>query len=265
MKHALLPSIIGVLLAVSCATSSPYNRGSLSDAMDKSRDDNRGSREVPNDRDEIPWWEEAEADREPEYPEESESAPTAGGAGGGSAFAGPVKLLARGGNAWAAGPYFDPLLDAELLLGVRDGSVEGFLFGGIKGMAAKPGSAVEDSLDGGVLMLRAGIEFRYYPFPKLRFFSPYALGQMGGIYMAWSYRNPLEAGPETIFGDAVGGLLLGAGLGVNAVDAGGFRLGVSCIPEFHLFSPETENGFQNDVFGYYGSVRWAVEAGIDID
>lgn len=265
MKTTLLSAamVAAALLGASCATGSPYNRGSLSDAMDKARDDHRGSREVPNDRDEIPWWDAGTTDRGSGEAEAADDA-TGSGSAEDTSFAGPVKLLARGGNAWAAGPYFDPFLDAELLLGFRDGNVEGLLFAGLKGAEAKSGSDLADSIDGGVLFLRAGLEVRYYPFPKRRFLSPYTLVQIGGIYMTWAYRNPLDAGTETIFNDAVGGLLLAAGAGVSVVDAGGFRLGVSCIPELHIFSPETENGFQNDVFGYYGSVRWAIEAGIDI-
>lgn len=224
--------------------------------MDKARDDYPGSRDVPGGSADFPWPGAENADPAP--PADSGAAESAEPA---SSFSGPLCFLVRGGSSRIGGPHFDSLLDAELLVGAKSGDVEGLLFGGLKVAAVKSGSSIADSIEDGVLFLRAGLELRYYPFPKRSFLSPYALGQIGGIYMTWTYRNALDAGDAMISGDAVGGVLLAAGIGLDAIDAGAFRLGVSCIPELHLFSPETENGFTNDVFGYYGTVRWAVEAG----
>ena len=256
MKQLLLPVTLLVLFSA-CTTSSPYNRGSLSDAMDKSRDDYEGERSVDTERDKKPWWEDDDDEEYRTDPEESET--YAGGGGGGEM---PAMLAVRGGNAWHSSPYFDSLFDSELLLGFREDDVEILLFGGLKAVEAKPGSDLEASIDGGVLFFRAGVEARYYPFPDLAFLSPYVLGQIGGLYMYWSFKNPIDAGTETIFGDAVGGLILGAGAGVNLIDTGQFRLGAAVIPETHLFTSETHEGFQNDVFDYYGTVRWAFEAGL---
>ncbi|WP_143305719.1 hypothetical protein [Marispirochaeta aestuarii] len=243
-----------VLLVTACTTSSPYNRGSLSDAMEKAKDDYPEEREVPSQRDRRPWWEDEEDDQSVA----DEAAYLA------SNSSGRVYLGARGGNSWKSSPYFDSLMDAELLLSFRDAHAEAGVFGGFKSVTAKEGSSIEESVDGGVIFLRAGIEGRYYPFPDLEFFSPYLLGQAGGIYMYWSFKNPLKAGADTITSDSVGGMMLGVGIGVNVIDTDFLRIGAACIPETHLFHSETQEGFQNDVFDYYGTVRWALEAGLSL-
>ncbi|WP_319561449.1 hypothetical protein [Marispirochaeta sp.] len=247
--------LLGVLLLVSaCTTSSPYNRGSLSDAMEKAKDDYPEEREVPNERDRRSRKEKDQPSQTPM----DEAASIASNSGGN------IFLSARGGNAFYSSPYFDSLLDAEILLSFREGRAEAGLFGGFKSVTAKSGSSIEESVDGGVIILRAGIEGRFYPFPELNFFSPYILGQAGGIYMYWSFKNPLQAGADTITSDSVGGMMLGVGAGVNVIDTDFFRVGAVCIPETHLFHSETQEGFQNDVFDYYGTVRWAVEVGFSL-
>ena len=257
--HRFLTVLLVLLLLASCTTSSPYNRGSLSDAMDKARDDYPDDREVETERDKKPWWHDEDDDEEIAADDDYTGGSSAGQAG---AAAGPVYLGVRGGNAWRSSPYFDSLLDVELLLGYGEGEAEVLVFGGLKFVEAKEESDIAESIDSGVIFLRAGIEGRYYPFGHLTFLSPYVLGQVGGLYMYWSFKNPIDAGTETIFGDAVGGMILAAGAGVNLIDTDDLRVGLSCIPETHLFTSETHKGFQNDVFDYYGTVRWAIEAGI---
>jgi len=247
--------LAGFILLSGCMTSSPYDRGSLSDAMDKSKDD-ADNRRVPNKRDKPAPWE-----QDDDYNEDISAADEAVYYGSGEDF-GSVYLGLRSGNAWVSTPYFDSLIDMEALLGFRETNVEGIIFGGIKAVTAKESSAVYDSVDEGVVFLRAGLELRYYPFPDLHFMSPFVLAQAGGIYMYWSFKNPLQAGPETIYGDSIGGMMLGTGIGVNLIDTAVFRLGASVMPETHLFYGETQQGFQNDVFDYYSTVRWAIEAGI---
>jgi len=253
----LLPLLLALLLLAACTTGSDYNRGSLSDAMDKSRDDHEGDREVPNEREPDNWWDDDDEGRRKESGDDHAPASVAAGSGPDVMY-----LAGRGGNAWHSSPYFDSLFDGELLLGYREEAVEVLLFGGIKAVKAKESSEIYESVDEGVLFLRAGVEGRYSPFPDLPFFSPYLLGQIGGSYMYWSFKNPLDAGSEVIWNDSVGGMILGVGAGVNIVNYAQFRLGVACIPETHLFGAETQEGFQNDVFDYYGTVRWAIEAGL---
>lgn len=262
MKTTLSLFFAGILmiLGIGCSTSPQYDRGSLSDAMEKSRDDYPDEREVPSD--EKPWWEQEDPEEEnrnsggDSYDDEESNDESNYDPGPSE----PLFFGVRGGNALTGGPYFDSLFDGEFLLGFEDGNVMGAVFAGLKAVKAKPDSEISESIEEGVLILRAGVEGRYYPLPDLKYFSPYLLGQAGGLYMYWSFKNPLDAGVETIAGDSVGGVILGAGAGVDLLHLENFKLGASCIPEAHLFGAQTQEGFDNDVFGAYGTVRWTVEA-----
>ncbi len=253
----------------SCVTDSAYSRGSLSDAMDKSKDDYPGEREVPSESKEDPWWNDDDetindSGSESDSQRESEGQETSAHASGGG-NTGPVYLAGRGGNAHYSEPYFDSLYDGEMLFGFGMDHTEVFLFGGIKAVTAQEDSSLKESIEDGVLFLRGGIEGRYYPFPDLQVFSPYVLAQAGGMYMYWSFKNPIEAGSETITNDSVAGLMLGAGAGIDLIHTKLFRLGAAWIPEAYLFYSETQEGFENDVFDAYAVVRWVIELGFFIN
>jgi len=260
---AFLLTVI-LLLLVSCATTSNVDRGSLSDAMEKARDDYPEEREVPSEPKGDPWDTENENDRgsgkndSPEEYEESEGTIHA-------ASPEPTYLGVRGGNAFYSYPYFDSLFDAEVLLGTGAARGEMLFFGGIKAVTAREDSEIKESIDDGVLFLRAGVEGRYYPLPDRPVLSPYLLAQAGGLYMYWSFRNPLDAGGETIISDSVAGIFLAAGGGVNLINTELFRLGFAWIPEIYLFYSETKKGFTNDVFDSYSAVRWSLEMGLTLD
>jgi hypothetical protein len=249
----------------SCMTESNYRRGSLSDAMDKSKDDYPEEREVPSERKEKPWRaDDDDSEYDSEYEDESESEETSASASGGGGT-GPAYLAGRGGNAHYSEPYFDSLYDGELLLGFGVDHTEILLYGGIKAVTAQADSALKESIEDGVLFLRGGIEGRYYPFPELQVFCPYVLAQAGGMYMYWSFKNPIAAGSETITNDSVAGLTLGTGAGMDLIHTKLFRLGGAFIPELYLFYSETQEGFENDVFDAYVVVRWAFELGFFIN
>ena len=251
--------LIGIMLVLgSCTTTSKLDRGSLSDAMEKARDDYPEEREVPSERKDDPWGSDDDPWQEPAEDEESDervyvSSPN------------PMYLGARGGNAVYSYPYFDSLFDAEILFGSGVDRGELLFFGGIKAVTAREDSAIRESVDEGVIFLRGGAEVRFYPLASWPVFSPYLLAQAGGLYMYWSFRNPLDAGSETITGDSVGGLFLAVGAGVNLINTKRIRLGTAWIPEVYLFYSETKEGFRNDVFDSYSTVRWSVEMGLNID
>ncbi len=260
--------ILSLIVLASCTTTSTVDRGSLSDAMEKSRDDYPEEREVPTTpKEESPG--EGSGDRsdggrseeESETRTEEDTDETEGGSAESAGPAGPIYLGGRGGNAWHSEPYFDSLYDAEILLGYAEEHVAFLLYGGLKAVEAKKNSEISESIDEGVLFLRAGVEARYYPIPEWQVLSPYVLAQLGGLYMYWSFKNPLDAGAETITSDSVGGLAAGIGAGIDLIHLEGFHLGIACIPEAYLFTSETQKGFENDVFDSYGTVRWTVEMG----
>lgn len=248
-----------MFLVIGCVTSSPYDRGPLSEAMEKARDDYPDDREVDNRRDDPtrdedfpdPWDNDSVWEKDEDYQDEIESIDLN--------TATDWYIGLRGGSAIRSSPYFDSLFDAEVFCGFRDGSGELQFFGGIKAATVKPGDPLEESVDDGVVFLRGGMEFRVVPFPQWDFISPYLSLRAGGLYMYWTFENPLTAGTEEITRDSVGGMLLGAGPGVNIINHERFRLGTAFIPEINLFYSETKQGFQNDVFSHYFTTRWVVE------
>jgi hypothetical protein len=255
-RFIVISFLIGALMFLaSCMTTSTEDRESLSDAMEKARDDYPDEREVPSEPKDDPWGSEDEDRHEQDRDEETDEYIYA-------ASESPMYVGSRGGNALYSNPYFDSLFDAELIFGTGADKGELLFFGGIKAVTAREDSDIKESIDDGVLFLRGGVEGRFYPLPEWTVFSPYLLAQAGGLYMYWSFKNPLEAGSETITSDSVGGMFLAAGAGVNLVNTEGFRLGAAWIPEIYLFYSETQEGFTNDVFDSYSTVRWCVEMGL---
>jgi len=227
--------------------------------MDKSRDGYRNDRNVPDKPDkpkqsENPRNNEENQNKEPPQ-QESGTKPSE-----------PISLLVltRGGMGFRGGPYFEPRFNGELLIGdaMDKGIWEVYLFGGFSHLTANPSHEVYKSIKHDSFTLNAGIEGRFYPLPKQTFMSPYLMGRIGGMILFWAFQNPLKAGSETISSDSLGGLLLGAGLGLDIIHNKGFKLGVIVIPEVLLFGEETSQGFTNDYFKSQGVIRWAVEGGV---
>jgi len=258
-RFIVISFLFGILLVLgSCMTTSTEDRGSLSDAMEKARDDYPDEREVPSEPKDDPWDREDDDRRARDRDEKPDERIYV-------AADSPMYVGSRGGNALYSYPYFDSLFDAEILFGTGEDKVELLFFGGIKAVTARDDSAIKESIDEGVIFLRGGAEGRFYPLPEWSVCSPYLLAQAGGLYMYWSFKNPLKAGSETITSDSVGGMFLAAGAGVNLIDTERFRLGASWIPEIYLFYSETQEGFTNDVFDSYSTVRWCIEMGLIFD
>jgi len=250
--------IVAVFLS-SCSTTPTEYRGSLSDAMDKSKDDHEGDRSVPD------------GTREPAYPERQPSGgnspydePSDTGAYPAST-AGPSDfwLGFRGGNGLYRDNSMEPLSDGDVLAGAEASPrLEFDLYAGYKAARAVAGSSLDESIKDPLLFLKAGIEGRVSPFPDWLFMSPYLSAGMGGFYMGWNFRNALTAGDETITTDSVTGFLMHVGAGIYPVRLDRFRLGVSIVPETCLFGPVTNEGFDNDYFGSFNSVKVMVEIAV---
>ncbi|MBN2628756.1 MAG: hypothetical protein JXA95_18985 [Spirochaetales bacterium] len=251
-------TLLVFLALTACTTSSSHNRGSLSGAMDKARDDYEGEREVPDEED--PWWENDEedsrwgdnSDRDDSYGEDYTAAPIGDV---------PATFLIRTGSTLGSGPYFSSQERYELLLGWEENNMALDFFGGLVLLDTNTAHLVSESITDGAFILEAGAEFRYYPWESLQFFSPYAGGRFGGLFMMWTFRNALTSGDDTITSDAVGGAVMGAVAGVDIIRTESLRLGVQINPEAYLFSAETSEGFDNDVFGAQGSINWSIEGG----
>ncbi|MDC7219643.1 MAG: hypothetical protein PQJ59_06865 [Spirochaetales bacterium] len=257
MKGFLIISFLTALLLITgCTTSSSHNRGSLSDAMDKARDDHEGSREVDDDPD--PWWESDnnEKNRPREEPDTGEYVSS-------EPYEGEIFFTLRYAGSLDGTPYFDRQNGMELALGLSDDTpVDVYPFVGIHGLGTDKSHDLYQSIGSGALLLNAGVDVRYYIFNNQTFFSPYLGGRIGAIYMTWSYENPLTDGYDTIASDALGGLSLGAIAGVDLIQTDFMRLGAFIMPTAYLFGGETTQGFENDYFEAQGMVRFGLEGGL---
>lgn len=261
---------ISVFLYASCSTTPSEYRGSLSDAMDKAKDDHEGDRSVPDGTREPdnPWQEEPRKKvpgRQPAGGNGSYEEPSDTDTGYAPSTAGPTDFWVgfRGGNGLSPNNEMEPLSDGEIFAGGEASPAFEFdVFAGYKAVRAVSGSSLDESIEDSLLFLKAGFEGRFSPLPDLRFMSPYLSAGIGGFYMGWNFRNALTAGDETISSDSVTGLLMNVGVGVYPVKLDRFRLGVSLVPETCLFGPVTGEGFDNDYFDAFNSVKVMVEIAV---
>lgn len=253
----LVMLVLGTI--VSCLSMEPTkDRGSLSDAMDKARDDNQGDRQVPDydipPESDDPWDDETH---------DSSSGQPAGEYSG----TGVSPTLSGGGFGFRLG--FEPQENVQmraqfeadvLLLMEFDRYWELVFYGGLKPMEAIAGTSLDSSVKGGLFLAKAGGELHLVPFPDLPVGSPYLSAGFGALYMGWQFRNTLISGSETIESDAVNGIILNIGLGVYLVRLPEFSLGVSAMPEIYGFGDKTQEGFTNDYFGGRSALRLGIEA-----
>lgn len=258
---AICLACMAAMLFNACSSDPPVRRGSLSDAMDKSRDDYQGSREVPS----APAYRSPPRDEPGAYrgsviviaPSGSEApdqeVPPA--------FDFPPPFFGvRGGRSPLMSGGFEGVADGDLILLARgpDG-VEGALYAGFMATGLRAGSALAESVDDSTLFLRAGVELRWAPFPDWPVLSPYLGAQMGGFVLIWEYKNPLYSGGDTISSDSLGGLHLSCGAGIYLLNLESVKLGVSVYPEAYLFGDLTSQGFDNDYFYPAGGIRASAE------
>ena len=248
-------------LIYSCTTSSTKNRGNLSDAMDKSRDDYEEEREVP-DEDDTFWLKDDSQDEKDEKETQEETGEEAVELSGSLLLeTTPLMVWVRGGKGFFGTPYFQPGLNGEILLGEKFNRWEIYLFAGFDHLTTTPSHSLSLSIEEDAYSVNAGLEGRFYFLPEQNVFSPYLLTRMGGAYLFWTFQNPLIAGNDTISSDILSGFLLGIGAGVDLYHGENFKLGMNIIPEACFYGEETSRGFTNDYFDAQGIIRWALEAG----
>lgn len=256
MKKLLIAILcLTFIFLTACTTSSTTNRGSLSDAMDKSRDDYEEERDVPDE--EIPQIEEDDNYEEDDEQQGEEDSYTPKQNQTPSSF----QILIRGGDSFLGGPYFLGSGNGEVLVGSSFDHWAVFLSAGINVLRVNKNHQVSDSIKENPFALNAALEGRYYIFKDLKVFSPYLLARLGGFIMFWEFQNPLTSGDETISSDSLSGLILGSGVGIDFYRGDSFNLGAVALPEWYIFGDQTSQGFTNDYFNSQGIIRWAVEAG----
>lgn len=250
MKKTVLFVIVFSLFN-SCITYSDKNRGSLSDAMDKARDDYPDKREIPESEGEsgyyTPW------DDDEYYDHDN------------SGFDSDLVLIPvdsyysfNMGIALLSGPYFSDAVNLEVLIGNDDDHLGFYLYGALTILEENKNHDVSESIEY-PYMFDGGVEFRLVPLGRREFFSPYLALRLGGILLSWEYQNMLG---DDITEDTLGGFSLGAGIGINFINTDLFRLGLSCKPRVILNSNQTVEGFDNDYFDPNGDLLLSMDFGL---
>jgi len=242
----------------SCATGPSQRRGSLSEAMDKARDDHEGSRTVPS-KPVRPNPPENHPPRRPpstpvDDPQQADDIKPKRKE--------PLHIWygVRGGNSEIVSGDFGSRSDGDFLLSAHvDPQVKVALYAGYKAAYPRIGTNLHASIKDSLIILKAGLEMRWQPLPNLPIFSPYIGGQLGAFFMAWEFRNALSTPDGDISSDSLSGIHLACGFGAYILNLERFRLGASIYPETMLFAEVTNQGFDNDFFAPLGTIRLAVE------
>ncbi len=253
-------ALILVAIVVSCSTTPTHYRGSLSDAMDKSKDDYEGDRTVPD------WQRAPEYAPPPQYPADDYHGSTETVSDGDDA-SGPSEFWIgfRGGNGYYDSRDMEPLADGDILAGGEvSPNLEVDLYAGFKVTRAVPGSSLDESVKDPQLFLKAGIEGRYSPLPEWPVFSPYLSAGMGTFFMGWNFRNALSSGTDIITSDSITGFMMSVGAGIYLLNLERFRIGIGVQPEMYLFGTVTTEGFDNDYFDYFDSIKIIAEIAVKL-
>ncbi len=272
-RHCAIACLLALTVAAGtlmtgCTSTPTRNRGSLSDAMDKARDDNEGSRTVPNEPRQDPQPEPPirERPRKPDYSQpgnENSSSASDSDTMTVSTEGTDARVWfgLRGGQSIREDREFGSYSDGDIFLDVQMApSADVVLYAGYKACYVIEGSELDQSVEDGMFFFKAGVEGRYTPLPALPLFSPYVYAGIGGFSMFWAFENTLYSGSEAITSDGINGMILNVGAGLYLINLDRFRVGMNISPEVYLFGPLTNEGFNNDYFGAYGTVKVTLEA-----
>lgn len=118
-----------------------------------------------------------------------------------------------------------------------------------------------------VLYFSAQID--YWPWPIIRYMSPFVFAGGGGRIMFWDYTHPIKSvvmdtngnviSEDMISSDSLGGVMLFAGTGVSIFNTDAFRWNVNIRADFNVNGLTTHEGFDNDYFGVDADIALGTE------
>ena len=98
-------------------------------------------------------------------------------------------------------------------------------------------------------MLSLGARYKYFTTPRYTFLGHYFTVGLAYSKLLWSYQNPVFLEDREINHDSLEGLEVFAGMGLHLAQTEHIQFGLEILPSLTLWSPYTEEGFDNDVFG----------------
>jgi hypothetical protein len=111
-----------------------------------------------------------------------------------------------------------------------------------------PSSTIARSLDGPLLTTSIGGLINLYTTPQHTAIGHYFLAGIGLERTWWHYRNTITVNTEHVEGDAIEGLEVSLGTGVNLLQTSGLQLGGEVAVGATGYFATTEEGFANDLF-----------------
>lgn len=155
-------------------------------------------------------------------------------------------------------------------------SAEQYITGSLRGdITATAGYAplqttgkLDRAIRDGVLLGSVGLDINLFTTFRHTFMGHYLFGGADYTYMAWSYRNPVEvvtlapdgsvANRETVGNDALDGVDIHIGMGVNLIQTDHLIIGSELQAGVIVWGLTTRQGFVNDIFNPWGYVRLGV-------
>lgn len=282
-RYSRTYGIIAILLLAlglqSCAGSTRrVRREKLSEAMEKASDDYEDEREVSppvyveeeDDEDRIvsveiiqPVHEDRDEDerlsrlREEERDTRREQ-PSPSYSSGPSYFNAPVFMMTGGTGLMKSNDFYG-IHTFSLGLGGYFGEYNrGEIVVGGGWASVQETGTLGKSLDEGVLLLNAGLQYKKFTTPRHTLFGHYFLLGAGYTWMYWGYANPIYDRYGLIRSDSLSGVEFSTGMGFNLLQTDAFQFGGELVPSVILWWFDTAEGFRNDVFDPFLMLKFRV-------
>jgi len=106
-----------------------------------------------------------------------------------------------------------------------------------------------------IWLITFGARYKYFTTPRHTFLGHYFTAGVAYAQLHWSYANAIQLDDETIRSDDLEGLELFVGMGVHLAQTERFQLGLEILPSMTHWLAQTDEGFDNDVFGDFYTVK----------
>jgi hypothetical protein len=254
---AIVMLLVLFILIQACSIGYRPSRGRLSDAMEKASDNNKGSRktEVPDDENNdhlsvifYPFKEDVveEGPSDGNGDARTSESPMHDPENGKNEI---YPIGGSGGVGLLKSDDFSEMIYTDVSFGWLENDSWLELYIGAAWAGVDHASELDASLDSGITLFNFGFDYKKKISANPKWDTPYFLFGAAYQWMSWGYENAITtADGDTIKDDSLDGLEIHAGFGKNLTKTNGSNFGIEVIPAVIFWSPQTKEGFENDVF-----------------
>lgn len=181
-----------------------------------------------------PYPEEGEPDEH--IPEDLEKLPGAFSISAGSGFFKGDDFYPLAHMDLSMGAYFTKKTRPELYIGLGFADID-------------ESELLDNAISGSVTFYSLGVRIKQYTTPLYHPVGHYFVGGLAYTSMNWKYNNEIFADGDTIQYDGIAGLEAFFGMGFHLAQTRNTQIGLEVLPTVIWWSDETNEGFDNDVFG----------------